>query len=142
MKTYHLERFVQAQENIYATALSELKAGRKRSHWMWFVFPQIDGLGHSETTRFYSIKSLKEAQAYLNHPLLGPRLLECTQAVLAHPDSTLMEIFGKPDNKKFCACMTLFESVAENKTLFNSAIQQFCNAERSQKTMDILHPLS
>ncbi|MDX1348454.1 MAG: DUF1810 domain-containing protein [Thiomicrorhabdus chilensis] len=138
---FDLERFVKAQQDVYSTAFSELKAGRKRSHWMWFVFPQIDGLGHSPTTIFYAIKSLEEAKAYLEHPTLGTRLIECTQAVMANEGTSLLEIFGKPDNKKFCACMTLFAKAAENKRLFEKAIDQFCESQLSDKTLEALNRL-
>lgn len=138
---FGLDRFVKAQQDIYPNALAELKAGRKRTHWMWFVFPQIDGLGHSQTTIFYSIKSLDEAKAYLEHPTLGTRLIECTQAVMANEGTSLLEIFGKPDNKKFCACMTLFAEAAENKRLFEKAIDQFCDSQLSEKTLAILNHL-
>lgn len=138
---FGLDRFVKAQQDIYPNALAELKAGRKRTHWMWFVFPQIDGLGHSQTTIFYSIKSLDEAKAYLEHPTLGTRLIECTQAVMANEGTSLLEIFGKPDNKKFCACMTLFAKAAENKRLFEKAIDQFCDSQLSEKTLAILNHL-
>lgn len=138
---YDLERFVKAQQDTYPRALAELQAGRKRSHWMWFVFPQIDGLGHSQTTIFYSIKSLKEAKAYLDHPVLGARLMESVQAVVAIDGASLLEIFGKPDNKKFCACMTLFAEAAEDKRLFEKAIDQFCDAQLSEQTLAILDTL-
>ncbi|WP_373016924.1 DUF1810 domain-containing protein [Thiomicrorhabdus sp.] len=142
MDNFRLERFIKAQQDTYATALAELQAGRKRSHWMWFVFPQIDGLGHSETTIFYSIKSLDEAKAYLDHPILGARLIECTQAVMAVEGSTLLEIFGKPDNKKFCACMTLFRVVAEDKRLFEAAIEKYCGGQPNEKTLAVLETLT
>ena len=99
---FDLERFVTAQAPVFTTALAELKAGRKRSHWMWFIFPQLRGLGHSSTAFFYGISSLAEARAYLAHPLLGPRLEICTEAVLGIRDSTLNAIFGSPDDLKFC----------------------------------------
>jgi uncharacterized protein (DUF1810 family) len=136
MKT--IERFIEAQANTYQQALAELQSGQKRTHWMWFVFPQIDGLGHTDIACFYAIKNILEAKAYLQHPLLGARLIECTQAVLAIKDKTLLEIFGKPDNRKFCSCMTLFAEVADNRTLFENAIDQFCNGQRDIRTLDIL----
>jgi uncharacterized protein (DUF1810 family) len=115
-----------------------LQAGQKRTHWMWFVFPQIDGLGHTDIACFYAIKNIQEAKAYLQHPLLGARLIECTQAVLAIKDKTLLEIFGKPDNRKFCSCMTLFAEAAEDKTLFKNAIAEFCDGQHDQRTLDSL----
>src|SRR3954470_2345249 len=102
------ERFVTAQAPVFATALAELQAGQKRSHWMWFVFPQLRGLGRSAMARHYGVGSLAEARAYLAHPLLGPRLIECTCAVLAIEGRPLHAIFGSPDDVKFCSSMTLF----------------------------------
>ena len=107
-----LERFVDAQRGVYPTALAELRAGAKRSHWMWFIFPQINGLGHSATTKFYALKSLEEARRYLAHPVLGPRLEECAQAVLAVEGRSVSEIFGYPDDLKLKSSMTLFARVA------------------------------
>lgn len=105
---YDLERFVRAQEPIYSQALSELRAATKRSHWMWFMFPQLKGLGSSPTAIAFAIGSLAEARAYLAHPLLGARLRECTQCVLGLPECTAQEVFGHPDDLKFRSCMTLF----------------------------------
>ena len=123
--SFHLERFVEAQKDIYYTALSELRAGRKQSHWMWFVFPQIDGLGSSPTAS-YSIKTIAEAQAYLNHSVLGPRLQECTKALLHINGSSASDIFGYPDDLKFCSSMTLFDYVASESCLFGEAIAKYC----------------
>jgi uncharacterized protein (DUF1810 family) len=95
---FNLERFVKAQEGVYETALAELRRGRKESHWMWFVFPQLDGLGHSSTAKFYGIKSREEAAGYLSHPILGPRLRECVHALLGLHETTVEEIFGYPDH--------------------------------------------
>src|SRR5207248_6809373 len=106
--SFDLERFVTAQEPVFTAVLAELKAGRKRSHWMWFVFPQLAGLGQSSTSRFYGISSIEEARAYLAHTLLGPRLDLCTRIVLASESSSLHAIFGSPDDTKFGSCMTLF----------------------------------
>ena len=105
---FALERFVEAQAPAFAAALNELKAGRKRGHWMWFVFPQLRGLGHSAAATFYGIGSLDEARAFLAHPLLGPRLILVTETVLAVEGRSLQAIFGSPDDVKFCSCMTLF----------------------------------
>src|SRR5579859_4766799 len=102
-----LDRFVTAQASVIAEVRAELKAGRKKSHWMWFIFPQLRGLGHSAMSRHYGIESLAEARAYLAHPLLGPRLRECTMLAIAHAASTAYEIFGSPDDLKFRSCMTL-----------------------------------
>ena len=116
--SFDLERFVTAQAPVFATVLNELKAGRKRSHWMWFVFPQLRGLGQSAMATRYGIGSLAEAQAYLAHPLLGPRLMECTRTVLAIEGRSLHAIFGSPDDLKFCSSMTLFSLAAEGETMF------------------------
>ncbi|MCE9562264.1 MAG: DUF1810 family protein [Planctomycetes bacterium] len=104
---YNLSRFVQAQEDDYEQALSEIRSGRKRSHWMWYVFPQYDGLGFSPTTKRYAIKSVAEAKAYLNHPVLGPRLMECAEAVVRVEGHSASEIFGSPDDMKLQSCATL-----------------------------------
>lgn len=108
---YDLSRFVRAQEDDYAQALAELVSGRKRSHWMWYVFPQFDGLAFSSTSKLYSIKSVAEAKAYLAHPLLGPRLLECAEAVVRVEGRSATEIFGSPDDLKLKSCATLFGSL-------------------------------
>ncbi|AMJ63929.1 DUF1810 domain-containing protein [Bosea sp. PAMC 26642] len=105
---FNLQRFVEAQARTFDTAFSEMREGRKRSHWMWFIFPQLRGLGRTPTAQFYGVASLEEARAYLAHPLLGPRLEEVTQAVLATHDRSVQEIFGSPDDRKFHSSMTLF----------------------------------
>jgi uncharacterized protein (DUF1810 family) len=110
---FRLARFLEAQGRVYAQVRAELIAGRKRSHWMWFIFPQLAGLGSSPTARYYAIGSLREARAYLTHPALGPRLRECTQLVLAVEGRTVAEIFGYPDDLKFRSSMTLFARAGE-----------------------------
>ena len=112
---FALNRFVTAQAPVFAAALDELKAGRKQSHWMWFVFPQLRGLGHSAMAEFYGISSLAEARAYLAHPLLGPRLILCTETVLALQGRSVHAIFGSPDDLKFCSSMTLFAIATGDK---------------------------
>ncbi len=112
---FDLERFVKAQEPVFDTALQELKAGHKRTHWMWFIFPQLKGLGHSPTAQFYGIASIEEARAYLAHPVLGPRITLCTQVVSAHERQSLAEIFGSPDDLKFVSSMTLFAAAAADE---------------------------
>jgi uncharacterized protein (DUF1810 family) len=109
---YNLARFVQAQDGIYEQATRELRAGRKESHWMWFIFPQIHGLGTSPTARLYAIDSAAEARAYLDHPVLGPRLAECVQILLGLQGRTAAQIFGFPDDRKLRSCLTLFGAVA------------------------------
>ena len=135
---FDLNRFLHAQEGVYERALTELRAGCKRSHWMWFVFPQIDGLGRSATARHYAIKSLSEARAYLEHPVLGARLRECARAMLEHRDLTAHEILGYPDDLKFCSSMTLFEHAAGDKELFGRAIDTYFAGRRDAMTLMIL----
>lgn len=137
MDPYRLERFVEAQaDGVYATALAELTAGRKTSHWIWFVFPQIAGLGHSSTSRFYAIGSLDEARAYVAHPLLGPRLAESARAVLAHPDRTAREIMGSPDDEKLRSSMTLFALVADSEPAFQQVLDTFFAGKRDPRTAE------
>jgi uncharacterized protein (DUF1810 family) len=136
---FHLERFVTAQAPIYIAALAELQAGRKRSHWMWFVFPQLQGLGHSAMAYRYGIGSLDEARAYLAHPLLGPRLVECTLAVLAIKGQSLHSIFGSPDDMKFRSSMTLFSLAAnEGETVFQQALDRYCDGRADERMLTLL----
>jgi uncharacterized protein (DUF1810 family) len=129
-----LDRFVAAQEGVYAQALAELRRGRKQSHWMWFVFPLIAGLGRSETARFYAIANLAEARAYLAHPLLGPRLLEATEAVTAAP-GTADAILGPVDALKLQSSLTLFEAAAADPAPFCAALDRFYDGERDPETL-------
>ncbi|ATY32760.1 DUF1810 domain-containing protein [Sphingomonas psychrotolerans] len=139
--TLQLERFVDAQQCVYPQALAELRDGRKRSHWMWFVFPQIAGLGHSETARFYAIADLAEARAYLAHPLLGARLVEATDAVLAHAGHTTAEaMFGGIDAVKLRSSMTLFEAAAGRETRFAAVLDKFYGGVRDPETLQRLAP--
>jgi uncharacterized protein (DUF1810 family) len=135
---FDLERFVEAQERIYEQALAELLDGRKQSHWMWFVFPQLAGLGRSPTARFYSIVSAEEARAYLAHALLGARLRECTRAVCGHPERSAEAIFGNVDAMKFRSSMTLFEAVAEDPAPFRGALETFNGGVRDEATLALL----
>lgn len=132
---YVLGRFVQAQETSYDQALNEIRAGRKRSHWMWFVFPQFDGLGFSETSRHYSIKSVAEAEAYLKHPVLGSRLLECAEALLAVEGRSAHDIFGSPDDLKLRSCATLFAHVSPAGSVFELLLDKYFEGEPDQKTL-------
>jgi uncharacterized protein (DUF1810 family) len=134
-REFDLERFVDAQRGVYATALAELRAGRKHSHWMWFIFPQIAGLGRSEMARRYAIASSDEAAAYLAHPVLGARLRESAAAVLAHDDLDVDTIFGDPDNMKFHSSMTLFADVAPDEALFHDALDRFFGGEPDGATL-------
>jgi uncharacterized protein (DUF1810 family) len=136
--TNDLERFVDAQRSVYATALAELRAGRKRSHWMWFVFPQIAGLGHSAMAQKYAIASADEAAAYLAHPLLGARLRECAAAVLLHPDEQVADIFGHPDDLKFHSSMTLFADVAPDEAQFQDCLDRFFDGRPDEATLERL----
>jgi uncharacterized protein (DUF1810 family) len=134
-----LARFVSAQAGAYDDALSELRAGQKRSHWMWFIFPQLAGLGSSPTAQFYAIADLEEARDYLRHPLLGGRLRDCTAAVLDHSARSLFEIFGTPDDLKFRSSMTLFAIADDgNDTLFRRALAVFCGNEADPRTLSLL----
>jgi uncharacterized protein (DUF1810 family) len=134
---YDLDRFVQAQATIYPQALAELRAGEKRSHWMWFVFPQIEGLGHSAMSRRYSIKSDSEARAYLEHPVLGPRLRECFAAVRKIEGRTALEIFGSPDDMKLRSCATLFAAVSD-EDVFGEVLEKYFGGERDAETLRLL----
>ncbi|HEX6375625.1 MAG TPA: DUF1810 domain-containing protein [Allosphingosinicella sp.] len=130
-----LERFVAAQAPVYAAALAELKAGRKSSHWMWFVFPQLAGLGRSDMARYYGIASADEARRYLAHPLLGARMRECTAALLAHRGRSAEQMLGAVDAIKLRSSMTLFESVAEEPGPFAAALEAFFGGERDRETL-------
>jgi uncharacterized protein (DUF1810 family) len=135
---FDLERFVTAQAEVYSRALAELRRGRKESHWMWFVFPQIAGLGTSPTARHYAIRSAAEARAYLAHPLLGPRLMECTDIVLEHRGPSAEAIFGTIDAMKLRSSMTLFEAVAPEPDRFAKVLEMFHKGERDALTLAIL----
>jgi len=132
---YDLARFVTAQKGAYARALAEIRAGRKRTHWMWFVFPQIQGLGTSSTARFYAISDRAEAQAYLAHQILGPRLLEIAEALLAVEGGTASEIFGYPDDLKLRSCATLFASVSAPGSVFERVLEKFYGGEPDPETL-------
>jgi uncharacterized protein (DUF1810 family) len=134
---YDLDRFVKAQAANYDQALSELREGRKRSHWMWYIFPQMDGLGLSPMSRKYSIKSAAEARAYLDHPVLGPRLLECAAVVCNIVGRTALEIFGAPDDMKLRSSATLFASVSGGG-VFEQLIQKYFDGQPDEKTLQIL----
>ncbi len=135
---YLLERFVAAQSGVYEQALAELRAGAKRSHWMWFVFPQLAGLGTSAMAARYAIASLDEAAAYLQHPLLGPRLRACTQAVMDVDERTAEQIFGIPDVWKFRSSLTLFHLAAREELLFSAALTRYFLGEYDPATIERL----
>ena len=135
---YELGRFLEAQENTYSRALVEIQGGRKRSHWMWFIFPQIAGLGWSATTVKYAINSTDEARAYLEHSVLGERLREITGELLKVEGKTAHEIFDKPDDMKLRSSMTLFDRVAEPGSVFDQVLEKFFGGERDERTIEIL----
>jgi uncharacterized protein (DUF1810 family) len=138
---FNLERFVTAQAPVFETVLAELRAGRKRTHWMWFIFPQLTDLGRSSTARFYGIGGIDEARAYLAHPLLGPRLDQCTRIVLASEGPSVHAIFGSPDDLKFCSCMTLFSLAADDPdNPFQQAIERWCAAQPDEQTLALINP--
>ena len=136
---FDLKRFVTAQDAVFEAVLKELKAARKQTHWMWFIFPQLRGLGSSPTAQFYGIGSLEEARAYLGDPLLGPRLILCTRTVLASQRRSPSQIFGSPDDLKFRSSMTLFEAVTpEGNCVFGAALDRLCAAERDERTLRLI----
>ena len=137
-----LDRFVEAQAPVYPRALAELTAGRKQSHWMWFVFPQVSGLGKSPMAQHYAIHSLQEARDYLEHPLLGARLKECTSAVLGVTGKTAHEIFDTPDDLKFHSSMTLFAHAAPDEQLFRAALDQYFGGAEDARTIGFLARLT
>jgi uncharacterized protein (DUF1810 family) len=137
---FDLNRFVRAQDESYEQALSELQRGRKQSHWMWYVFPQLDGLGSSSTSKLYAIKSEDEARAYLAHPVLGPRLAECAEAILAVDGKSAAAILGSPDDLKLKSCATLFAHVSPPGSLFERILDKFYGGERDAATLRLLAP--
>jgi uncharacterized protein (DUF1810 family) len=136
---YHLQRFVEAQDSCYAQVHSELAAGQKRTHWMWFVFPQIQGLGSSGMAQRFAISGIEEARAYLAHPLLGSRLRECTRLVIAVSGRAIDDIFGYPDDLKFHSSVTLFARAADGPSVFAEALSKYFNGVPDQATLDRLH---
>jgi uncharacterized protein (DUF1810 family) len=135
---YSLSRFLQAQENVYEQALSEIRSGQKRTHWMWYIFPQLDGLAFSATSKHYSIKSVEEARAYLAHPVLGPRLRECAEAVVRVEGRSAAAIFGSPDDLKLRSCATLFACVSPPGSVFDRLLEKYYGGGRDDKTLRLL----
>jgi uncharacterized protein (DUF1810 family) len=135
---FDLARFISAQKGEYARALAEIRSGEKRSHWMWFIFPQIDGLGFSSTAKHYAIKNIEEARQYLAHPDLGARLRECAEAVLSVKGRSASEIFGYPDDLKLKSCMTLFELVSGQGSVFSQVLDRYYQGQRDTRTEEIL----
>lgn len=135
---YNLNRFVAAQQSVYETVVQELQRGRKYGHWMWYIFPQVAGLGMSTTSQMYAIRNIGEAKAYYQHSHLGPRLRECTQLVMDLNGQTAQEIFGYIDNLKFRSCMTLFGYAATDDGLFREALMKYYNGKADEITANIL----
>lgn len=135
---FNLTRFIEAQDGIFDTALQELRDGRKQSHWMWFVFPQLKGLGFSSMSEFYGIDGMEEARAYLHHPLLGERLEECVRAVLECGESSAEKIFGHPDYLKFHSSITLFARAEPENDLFVQALAKFFNRIPDKRTEELI----
>jgi len=135
---YDLARFVHAQERDYDQALSEIRSGRKRSHWMWYVFPQLDGLGSSSTTRRYAIKSAAEAKAYVRHPILGPRLVEIAEAAAGIEGRSAVEVFGSPDDMKLRSCATLFARVSPAGSVFERLLARYFDGDPDSETLFLL----
>jgi uncharacterized protein (DUF1810 family) len=139
--TGSLNRFIEAQNDAYQEIVQELKKGKKLTHWMWYIFPQIAGLGFSSTARFFAIQNPGEAQAYLDHPVLGQRLLECTEIVLSLKDKSAVDIFGDIDAMKFKSSMTLFMSISGSDSVYRKAIEKYFEGKPDRKTLDILSRL-
>ncbi|MGA8044378.1 MAG: DUF1810 domain-containing protein [Terracidiphilus sp.] len=135
---FQLEHFVEAQADVYADVVEELRSGRKQSHWMWFIFPQMKGLGRSRMAMLYGIGSLEEATAYLRHPVLGARLRECTEIVDRLEGRTAREIFGTPDDMKFRSSMTLFARATEDDTVFRAALEKYFHGKADPLTDELL----
>ena len=135
---HDLNRFLLAQEGDFDTALSEITSGKKRTHWMWFIFPQFDGLGYSSTSRHFAIKNLEEAKAYLEHPILGTRLFACAEAVMGIEGRTAHEIFGSPDDTKLKSCATLFACVSGPGSIFDRLLVKYYQVKRDEKTLKLV----
>jgi len=136
--SHNLDRFLKAQEGIYDTALAEIKNGRKASHWMWFIFPQIQGLGRSDTAKFYAIKDKDEAQDYLSHPILGQRLIEISEELLQLHSTNAVQIFGNIDAMKLKSSMTLFSLLPNTNPVFQKVLDKFFHGEKDDRTMGIV----
>jgi uncharacterized protein (DUF1810 family) len=135
---FNLARFIKAQGPVYEQALAEIRAGRKRSHWMWYVFPQIAGLGHSPTSVHYAIATMEEAAAYLAHPILGPRLIECAEAVLQIEGRSALEIFGSPDDMKLRSSATLFAAISPETSAFQRLLEKYFDGARDALTIELM----
>ena len=138
MDQYNLNRFIEAQMTTYEGAMLELTRGRKESHWVWYIFPQIEGLGRSDTAKLYSIKSLEEGRAYLEHSVLGPRLVEACEILLSLKDASIDEVMGFPDDLKLLSSMTLFEALSDSNSIFTQIIKEFYDDERDKTSLEII----
>ena len=141
MDQYNLSRFIEAQETTFKGAMLELARGRKDSHWTWYIFPQIDGLGNSETTKVYSIKSLEEGRAYLDHSVLGPRLVEACEILLSLKDASMNKVMGFPDDLKLLSSMTLFEFLSDENPIFTKIIEVYFDNNRDENSLRIIHTM-
>jgi uncharacterized protein (DUF1810 family) len=139
---FDLERFVAAQADVYDAALHEIRNGRKQTHWMWFIFPQLAGLGMSPTSQHYGIKGLREATAYLSHPFLGPRLIECSEAVTLVPGRSARDIFGSPDDMKLRSSATLFSRVTGDSSVFRRILEQYFAGQADPRTVALLDDIA
>ena len=142
MDQYNLNRFIEAQMVIYEGAMLELARGRKDSHWVWYIFPQIEGLGNSETIKLYAIKSLEEGRAYLKHPVLGPRLIEACEILLSLKDASMYDVMGFPDDLKLLSSMTLFEALSDSNSIFTNMIEFYFDDERDEISLKLIKELS
>lgn len=138
MNTHNLQRFIDAQQRDYPIALAEIKQGRKRSHWMWYIFPQLDGLGYSTTSRFYAIKNADEAYYYLNHPVLGKNLIEICRELLNLPNVSATQVFGSPDDLKLRSSVTLFAVLPDADPVFQQVLDKFFDGDADIATLRII----
>ena len=138
MNQYNLNRFIDAQMATYEGAILELAQGKKESHWVWYIFPQIDGLGKSDTAKLYSIKSIEEGRAYLEHPVLGKRLIEACEILLSLKDASIEEVMGFPDDLKLLSSMTLFEFISGSNSIFTKMIEVYFDNERDENSIKII----
>ena len=142
MDQYNLNRFLEAHMTTYEGAMLELARGRKESHWIWYIFPQIEGLGRSDTAKLYSIKSLEESRAYLEHLVLGPRLVEACEILLSLKDASMDEVMGFPDDLKLLSSMTLFEALSDSSSIFTKIIEIYFDDERDEASLEIIKSLT
>ena len=135
---YDLERFISAQEHSYKTALSEIKNGKKLSHWIWYIFPQLKGLGRSYNSEYYGIENIDEAKSYLAHPILGARLIEITEALSMLNENNPLKVMGSPDDMKLKSCMTLFAYISEEGSIFHQVLEKYFDGSKDERTLSII----